>query len=518
MLSKDGKVNLTIKSNRTYSKKPLSRMSYLLKQTQLKGKTNSNVRKLVKHAPSSTPRTPNSHQSDIEDIDDEFQVLKFADRLNLSSLTKSLQEVADNKEKDAESAPKKLSYQEHFEMLVTDRRSTSLEQREISLDRIAQTLVNKYSPELYSHGDLETLNKAMTTARSVHEGISAARDLVIMALLDLDDSTELLQSSSIPYLKRRFSENEEDETEDSKSLKAAFISAYALLLFFINVGSSGFGLDDEIESLTDLLSGAGSGEEDSILVSSLMFAIGLLTSVTGNRNTVIEDIAPIVVEFLKDDDSDIRQTAGKLIALLYEQYEFDPQALDETNPEAKFEIPTLENQYVLSELDYLIGPAGNTELKNNKSSVKSLLRKAYLLIESRITPQSDERRTQEEEEEILLDSGHVSHIKLARNKYLPVDTWAQLILSTLLRWLYGEGLLTQIANNPTVIDGFSEAAVVPTEGMSNKTLKAAAEFGNEDSDDDVERKKKEHKENSIKKARDDKLLAKQRQTFGEDDE
>ena len=435
-------------------------MSYLQRQAQLKGtnKPGSNSRAgSKKGSPSSSKpgsRSESRAHSDVED--DEFQITKFAERMNLSALSQSLDALSlQVQDEETKAQLRKTSYQENFETLLKDRRSSSLEQRQEALERIINHLVSKYDVSLYSHGDIETLNKAITTGRSAVEMTRAARALVIMALLDIEDSCEFITSTTLGVMEPIISDEDQDP-----AIRSCLVTCYSLLMYYINLGNSGFGLEPKIEMLLNIATETSSS--DSIVSCAALLGIGLLTSVTASRNAVIEETLPSIIELLKDNDPDVRKTAGKNIALMYELYDFSYQEDGTTDEDEysgfKYGIDTVDTGDLIYDLKELIAESAKSIARKTKSELRSVFRKVLCTIEVRLVPLDALR---EDELKDLTDNEvaaeAISHLRLSKTKAIPIDTWNQLNLSSILKWLYADGLHTHVANNPLISESISNA-------------------------------------------------------------
>lgn len=491
-------------------------MSYLQRQAHLKAKRPAESRhSSKKNSPSSSKagsRAESRVQSDAED--DEFQVTKFAERMNLTALSQQLDAIQQDEE--LEKATRKTSYQENFEALIKDRRSTSLEQRQEALDKITATLVSKYDVNLYSHGDIETLNKAIVTGRSAIEQTRAARALVLLSLLNIEDSTEFLTETTLPALEPVFIDEDHDPV-----LRSCLVTCYALILYYINLGASGFGLESKVEMLLNI--STETSNDDSIVSCAALLGMGLLVSVTASRNTVIEETLPTITELLKSQDADVRKTAGKLIALMYELYDFSDQEEGTEDEELyagfKYGIDTVDNADLVYELRDLIGESTKSIARKTKSELRSVFRKVLSTIEARLVPLDQDR---EEDLRNLTDNEiaaeTISHLRLSKTKAIPIDTWNQLNLSSVLKWLYGTGLHSHVANNPLISESFSEAGSAHLQKAKARSTSArGTQDAPFDSSDKFGNKKSSQKrEVSIKKGREMKEQARADQIFGEE--
>lgn len=347
------------------------------------------------------------------------------------------------------------SYSRFFEMLSIERTRSSQDQREEALRGIAQRLSSKYAPELYKVYDLEILHKAIVAGRSEEEITLAMRAYILEALLNVEQSFDFICATTLPAINKMMLD------EGASQTRAALVTGYAVLQYFIHVDNGGFGLDEKIEEVLGITTEAAAAK-DSLLTTSGMLAIGLMLAATVNRNFAIKESIPDVVELLKDDDIDVRKTAGKLIALMFELYDFSEQGNGTTNEQEfdgfAYTIPSIENDYLVTQLTDLINDQAKSVPKREKSDHRSVFRKALITAEVRLQPLGPRQADHEQLTGDEVASGVISHLHFSPSKALPILSWHELLLTTALKWVYGEGLHTQIANNELITDAVVEAS------------------------------------------------------------
>lgn len=409
----------------------------------------------------------------------------------------------------AAEARKTIGYNVNYEILSKDRRSTSQSLRHSALERIINQLAAKYDPTMFKYSNLEVLQKAFSTGRTSQEIAQAAKAITLLAALNIDESVEFVQQYIlVPVLAIVV-----DEDRDL-NLRASLATTYGLLQSFINTGSQGFGLEDKVRALLDVATASSTSADQAVLTSSALLAVSLVVGAINARNNLIEEILPEIVELLKSPSGDVSNNAGKAIALLYEIYDFSDQYDESTFDDSsyagfggyRFEIPAVENRDIIDDIRSMQNTAASRHGKNVKQEQRSVFRKVLSFLEVRLQIVNPDNALTEEGRLLALDEA-ISHIRLSRAKALPIDTWGQLALSQGLKWLYGNSLPTQLANNQLVVDLVKEAG--PEEhpdypGASSEAayaLSLEAEFKDVDSERELSER---DREKSIQKGRDQK--------------
>lgn len=416
----------------------------------------------------SNKQSPMVDSQTVSDAEDEMEIDLFHEKLN-SLKAKAKKENHGSVETDVaivqleQEIDQKLahhyetSYQRHFEILDFERSKSSQEQRDEALSGICSRLAAKFAPELFKLHDLEILNKAIFSSQTDEETALAMRAYILEAALDIENSFDYIISTTLPALEKAMTD------EGSSVRRASLITGFGVLEYFIHVDNGGFGLDEKIDVVLNIAT-ESSTSNDSIVTCSALLAMALLMAATSSRNFAIKESIPDVVEMLKDDDIDTRKTAGKLIALMFELYDFSEQGDGTTNEQEfggfAYTIPSLENNYVVSLLNDLINDTAKTVPKREKSEHRSIFRKVLCTVEARLSPLQPRQA-----EYSLLSSGEyaskvISHLHVSSSKALPVSSWHQLLLSSALKWVYANGLHTQIANNDLIYNAIVEASIL----------------------------------------------------------
>lgn len=326
------------------------------------------------------------------------------------------------------------------ELLLADRRSTSLDGRQNALKLIVSCLSQKYDPEKYQvHGLARVFAKAFATCRSDNEAVLAVKALCIVATMDIDDTCEFLSSGNLLTLLL------EKLTSDTMSIsaRANLMMGYSLLQYLANFGSGGYKIDSIAEELIDTANGL-SLEEGPIAVAALLGS-GLLISILSGPNSVICDFLPILVDFLEFNGSpDVRAAASKVIALFYQLYDYESDDDDDDNyndeDDDTQEIPLVSHSEILARLRELSGAGIRKISKKDKMEQKSLFRDVSRFIEL--------YTSHSKRDNIVSDDLIITHVKLSKSKSLSIDSWAKLLVLQHFKWAFGPGIHTQIANNP----------------------------------------------------------------------
>lgn len=363
-------------------------------------------------------------------------------------------DVPITKQSASSEARKTLGYNVNYDILSKDRRHSSQSLRQSALERICSQLAAKHDPTMFKYSNLEVLEKSFSTGRTSQEIALAAKALTLLAALEIEDSVEFIQSKVLgPMLAIIVDDDRES------ALRASLATSYGLLQSFINTGSQGFGLEDKVSALLDVATASSTSASQSVLTSSALLALSLVVGAIAARNNVIEEILPEIVELLKSNSGEVIISAGKTIALLYELYDFSSQYDETTYDDSsfagfngyRFEIPTVDNSDMIDDIRFMQDTSGSHLGKSIKQEQRSIFHKILSYLEVRLQVINSEKALTEEGRLLALDEA-IAHIRLSRAKAFPIATWGQLVLSQGLKWLYGNSLPTQLANNPLIVD------------------------------------------------------------------
>lgn len=380
-----------------------------------------------------------------DDEDDEYYGNMFlSTELNPGQLANDLKKLT--LEEDQQGPQNQRDkFSSAVELLLADRRATSLDGRQNALNIIISCLSQKYDPEKYQvHGLARVFAKAFATCRSDNEAVLAIKALCIVATMDIDDTCEFLTSGNLLTLLL------EKVISDITSItaRANLMMGYSLLQYLLNFGSGGYKIDSIAEELIDTANGL-SLEEGPIAVAGLLGS-GLLISILNGPNSVICDFLPILVDFLEFNSSpDVRAAASKVIALFYQFYDYESDDDEYDDDEDIQEIPFVNHAEILARLRELSGAGIRKVSKKDKMEQKSLFRDVSRFIEL-YTSRSKRR-------DIVSDDLVITHVKLSKSKSLSIDSWAKLLVLQHFKWAFGPGIHTQIANNPMLQECLQES-------------------------------------------------------------
>lgn len=393
-------------------------------------------------------------------------------------------------------------YLDNIDKLDVDRRNTSVYQIEQSLEIIANILAKEFEETRFNRDHANLLTRLVASGKTPIELIQSARALSMLLLLRVDRSSNYISANVLPEFEKVFV-----DTNNDPAVRATLLTLYATLLYYINADNSGFGLDSIIDRLVEFLD---PDSQSAVFNCAVLHSIGLLLKATASRNTVIEDTLPTIFELLSSSDSEVKKGAGVLIAQMYEQYDFSAQdsedfyRSDNGFSGFKYEIETLDNFDLLSELESLVDDSHKAVAKRAKQDLRLEFRRVLATVEVRLVALDVDREgTKLSDDEASLAA--IAGLKLGRGKAVPIRTWAQLNLSYALRILYGDGVTSQITGGHDII----RDSLVVTEDDNRQyrsVNKVAAADSIEDNIDErsVRGKDNHRKDLAIKRAREEK--------------
>lgn len=393
-------------------------------------------------------------------------------------------------------------YLDNIEKLDVDRRNTSVYQIEQSLEIIANILAKEFDETRFNRDHAHLLTRLVASGKTPIELIQAARALSMLLLLRVDRSSSYISANVLPEFEKVFV-----DTNNDPAVRATLLTLYATLLYYINADNSGFGLDSIIDRLVEFLD---PDSESAVFNCAVLHSIGLLLKATASRNTVIEDTLPTIFELLSSSDSEVKKATGVLIAQMYEQYDFSAQdsedfyRSDNGFSGFKYEIETLDNFDLLSELESLVDDSHKAVAKRAKQDLRLEFRRVLATVEVRLVALDVDREgTKLSDDEASLAA--IAGLKLGRGKAVPIRTWAQLNLSYALRILYGDGVTAQITGGHDVIRDSLVATEDDNRPYRSVNKVAVADSAEESIDErSVRGKSNQRKDLVIKRAREEK--------------
>ncbi len=326
-------------------------------------------------------------------------------------------------------------------------KGSSTDSRESSLALIYKILSNKCDVTLVTEELIILIQRSLQNGKSDMEIVLSARCLTVLGSLNIDETSEILMSSIIPSLSRLIS----DSSNRSVDVRSNAVAAYSLLLFLYLDGSGSYGIDEKIGFLIDTAEHCNADE--SLVASFSILGAGLLVTLLEFPNTLIEDYIVRVVDLLETTNKEVKLACGKVIALFYEIFHYNSDNFENNPDDAdeyeefdsnEYDLPYLNNDSLLSTLRHLSTDSSKKVSKKDKRERHSLFRNVYTTVESYSTREG-RQSISDTTEDIS-----ITHLKLTKNRSLNIDSWSKLIRVQYFRWIFGEGLQTQIANNTLV--------------------------------------------------------------------
>ncbi|ODQ65590.1 hypothetical protein NADFUDRAFT_82616 [Nadsonia fulvescens var. elongata DSM 6958] len=334
----------------------------------------------------------------------------------------------------------------------TRRQKTSSETRQNAVGTVVSMFRSHYKPELVTENNLTIVLNTLATANTDAERVLCIQALTLMAVTNIDAVTEVFLDNFLPNLKKMISGgNLEDD------VRSVAVMAYALNQFLILRDSSGYGMEDSITFLMDLVTSSNSDEGD--VASAAVLGIGLLVSCHESPNSIISENAPTLVETLTVSPPAVVNSIGKVLALFYEAFDYpDTTAEEEANRESdydeKIDLPYYDTDDLLQILEDIVTASNKGVSKKVKQEQKPLFRDVIATIEDFRTSKS--RRTMSE---VPADeAASLAHLKVNKNKAIDVDTFAKLVRLQFLKWFLEGDLSTHLVANPVIDEIVEEAS------------------------------------------------------------
>lgn len=404
-------------------------MSTLQRKIQQESRTNS--RQQSRNGSRSSSRLGSRLQSDDED---EYTSSNFMG-VDSDELSQSLDSLTVDNEESS-----KDKFNESLDMLAYHERKTSLEAREKALLTIVTTLMPKYEPERVNNSLLEQLYKAVKAGRSDWERMLAHHGICLCMAANPENTAETA-NSVLPYL----FENITNESVSS-TVRANFAYGYSLLKFFMLYGSGAFGAEDVVTGLIETADGLA-GSDDSKVATACILGAGLVAGTMSSLNAAADDNVSYLVELLDAPSKNIKLAAGKLLAMFYQSYDYG----DEDEDNSMDSLLLNEHDELVRKLRNLANMSTKKMGKKDKREQKSLFRDVLKTVEA--------YGTFESRQAVEIDDIAITHVKLGRSKNMAINSWGQLIIVQMYKWLFGPGIHAQVVTNDMLQDTIEEAGI-----------------------------------------------------------
>lgn len=427
------------------------------------------------------PTSDEDHDGLLNDIN--FGNLDEMISLRLNTLLNNDDNASGAKDASKDTVRLKLnSIPEIIKTLQKSRNEVSSTDRELLLNQLYSliirkpTLENEYDDYDYEQ-DLLNLLKTFQNAKS-NELVLADRAITAFVISNIDDAGVVYsEDKSMNIL--RLLEKKITDTNIPNSSRQYLVYSYTSLALVIYDESSGYGVDEMFEFLLEVLLGltADVGENISF-ITSLIYGIGALLTVLvehANLNELIENLIDSTTDLLLDTEYlEVTKPMAMLFGLAYEIYNYEDElgeSIDaDFDPELDDRLPYTNTYELTKRLEDLIKTSSKKLSKKDKKEGRSLFRDVLSTInfyadkESRLNKLSSKKLNAEDDyasqDEIIL-----SHIKLSKSRSLAVKSWFAFFRLIQLKWVFGSGIHTQLANSPRLSNIIRDK---PTSDYANK--------------------------------------------------
>ncbi|KAI5960201.1 uncharacterized protein KGF55_004924 [Candida pseudojiufengensis] len=394
--------------------------------------------------------------------------------------------------------------------LTFSRSDISSQSRELLLTQLYKIIISKplviYNEEnignKLNYVDEETVSILInqftnSNYRSELEFLYLFKSVIALICSDIEEFGVLISNDFLSHIQQLI-QGPVNSIVTSEN-KSNIIIGYTTLTLILYNDSSSFGIDDKVSLLMEIAEGysasattlqkqieSGDREhatfitdknldkrlvneatskvlaEASVATSALNGVGCLLTLMKKGSylNEIMEDLMIRLVPLLDNDENrDIAKAAGKVIALIYELYDYGVEKVEsngneEEDEEYNLNAPYYEQETLCSILTRLLNLSSKKVSKKDKKEISSVFRNILNTI--RIYTNNTEREqvykgTKEgvELSQQIMDS---SYIKLSKYRIIKVNSWYLYIRLRHLKWLFSFGLHSQLVNNESVRD------------------------------------------------------------------
>ncbi|CDK25327.1 unnamed protein product [Kuraishia capsulata CBS 1993] len=415
----------------------------------------------------SASQTPLGYASDnSEDVDeDDWNYGKIDDLI--------ISKIASLNDDDGESAsrngsqvnlsdPLKFLKTHTIDEIITSlslpRTQVSSASRELLLAQMYHLIIKSPLPidgVAVNERNTELLVDFWKDARSENERLFAFRCVVAYASSDIDEVASVVISDFLPYVLNDLTPKDNEDGAVSVTLRSNYIIGYCALSLVAMDGSGCNGVEDIVTMLIDLAEGYDASSElnaEDVASAALQGAGVLISLIFKGRSTtrgldeLIQDVCPRVVVFLEAGHHIITQkAAGKLVALMYELFDFQDDIEKDDNEDYGDEeelSPYFDVSEVLSLVKELATLSSKKVSKKEKKESHSLFRDVLRTVETHAS-----KTDRLAEQNSLEEPSVLSHLKISKSKSLSITSWYSYLRLVHLRWIFSSGLHSQLANS-----------------------------------------------------------------------
>jgi len=385
---------------------------------------------------------------------------ELSDGTNFS--TNSIDDMISSTE-DLEGAGWTSSLGEQMDRIV-DRKRSSVEGREDTLNRFAHILMAHYSQEEVAGRVGELLPALMKSAKAGASERESVLALKAIALLLITEPAEHIYEAVASAIKQILTDAE------GSALKVAAIHTWGVATFY--GGASEEETEDVMGFLLSIVASDGlevDAEDDDEVVSAALEEWGFLATQLEDMEDGTEEAMDALFDQLDSAHVNVQIAAGENIALLYEKSfteledDEDPAdaALhsDEEDEEVhgKSDAPKMVKRYTVFQREFLLRGklaelASVSSKRLSKKDKKSLHSNFADILNSVEHPTRGPRYSNAIDQESGKAYGSQMTVGVGGKNVLRIRTWEQLLRLKALRRVLQGGFLTHYSENEVVFD------------------------------------------------------------------
>ncbi|KAH3672719.1 hypothetical protein WICMUC_004125 [Wickerhamomyces mucosus] len=341
----------------------------------------------------------------------------------------------------------------------------SSDARQFLLDKLYNLIINK--PNLgdeYEDGydfelDLLKLLKSFLSNKSPDDAILYVRALTSFIITNIDNASAVFSEDRSINILSILEKRIVDDSFDIE-IRQCLIYSYTSLILAMYDGSGAFGVEDNLQFLTEILSNyLADLKTNSSLIVATIYGIGSTLTILidhSNLNEKVEDVLEEISDvFVSSDIIDVVKSAAMLFGLGYEIYDYDDNNINEEDIDEDDDytpLPYLNTYEIESRLDELVKLSSKKISKKDKREGRSLYRDVAKTVQLYSSKKARLERYKPKDKDSDREEFVLSHIKLSKSRSLAVNSWFAFFRLIQLKWVYSSGTHTQLANNDRLKD------------------------------------------------------------------
>lgn len=333
--------------------------------------------------------------------------------------------------------------------------------------------------------------------RTDSEFLYLFRSMVATIVSDIDENSQFVTPDFLTYIQKLIDEPASNTVTNKN--KSNLIVGYTSLVLALQHGSSSFGIDTKIQWLMERAESLAYGaiesrksveagdreystlfdkNEDKRLVLEAWLKVDgevavamsafhgiavLLTLLDSGEylNEIIEDLMIRIVPLVDNEEiRDISKAAGRVVAIMYELYDYTINPNDEEEDDQDFNsnAPYYEQEALFSIFERLTNLSSKKVAKKEKKEFHSVFRNILLTLRAYLNPTKrieiyKKSPTGRELLDEIMDS---TYVKLSKYKSLSINSWFLYMRLRNLKWCFSFGLHNQLIANEDIRDILKE--------------------------------------------------------------